>query len=335
MTAPRRLSRGLHPQTGQTSLSASTWFLHPGHFRSVMIHLRARAVAGRQSYQRNTPTGIADAPITALLGSPTPATRHHGICYTKDMPIHDWSRVSAGTFHAFHHAWIAELQRALNAGLLPPDYYALAEQVAGDVVPDVLTLQAADDNAPEAARTASGGIAVAEAPPRVSLHAEANEATVYARRQKQLVIHHASDDRIVALIEIVSPGNKHQRAAIDAFVDKAVSALNAGYHLLVLDLLPPGPLAPQGMHGAVWTEFGGTYESPSGKPLTLAAYVSAAPFLGSTECYVEPTAVGTPLIDMPLFLDPGHYVNVPLESTYLAAYEGVPRRWKSVIEARA
>lgn len=49
--------------------------------------------------------------------------------------------------------------------------------------------------------------------------------------------------------------------------------------------------------------------------------------------YVEPVAVGQALSDMPLFLDPGHYVNVPLESTYQAAYEGVPRRWRQVIEA--
>jgi hypothetical protein len=133
---------------------------------------------------------------------------------------------------------------------------------------------------------------------------------------------------------IVSPGNKHQRAAIDAFVDKAVAALNSGYHLMVIDLFPPGPLAVQGMHGAIWTQFGGTYEAPPAKPLALAAYVSAAPFPGSVQCYVEPTAVGAPLIDMPLFLDPGHYVNVPLESTYLAAYDSLPPRWKTVIEGR-
>ena len=54
------------------------------------------------------------------------------------MPIHDWSLVFDGAFHAFHHAWIAELQKALNSGVLPPEYYALAEQVAGPTVPGVL-----------------------------------------------------------------------------------------------------------------------------------------------------------------------------------------------------
>ncbi len=42
------------------------------------------------------------------------------------MPIHDWTRVEAGIFHHFHHGWIEEIARALNRGLLPADYYAMA-----------------------------------------------------------------------------------------------------------------------------------------------------------------------------------------------------------------
>ena len=61
------------------------------------------------------------------------------------MPIHDWSRVFDGAFHAFHHSWITVSSRtSLNSGILPPDYYAMAEQVARPTVPDVLTLQAAN-----------------------------------------------------------------------------------------------------------------------------------------------------------------------------------------------
>jgi hypothetical protein len=60
----------------------------------------------------------------------------------------------------------------------------------------------------------------------------------------------------------------------------------------------------------------------------LAAY-AAGP---TKQAYVEPTAVGQEMIDMPLFLTPETYVNVPLEATYRAAYRGVPRRWKEVLE---
>jgi hypothetical protein len=47
------------------------------------------------------------------------------------MPIHDWTRVDAGIFHHFHLEWIGEISRVLNRGLLPPDHYALAKQIAG------------------------------------------------------------------------------------------------------------------------------------------------------------------------------------------------------------
>ncbi len=71
------------------------------------------------------------------------------------------------------------------------------------------------------------------------------------------------------------------------------------------------------------------FEPQAEAPLTLAAY-SAGP---SKRAYVEATAVGRELIEMPLFLQPEVYVNVPLEATYQAAYRGVPRRWKHVLEA--
>src|SRR5437879_6025883 len=144
------------------------------------------------------------------------------------MPIHDWTRVTAGTWHDFHLAWIAEIRTALNSGILPADYYAQAEQVAGPLGPDVLTLHV------------------------------------------------------------------------------------------------PGAY-PNGFHGAVWSEFcDSSLELPSTEPLSLAAY-SAGP---RKPAYLEPTAVGRELIDMPLFLEPETYVNVPLEVTYRAAYRGVPRRWQ-------
>src|SRR5207253_7600323 len=82
------------------------------------------------------------------------------------MPIHDWTRVDAGIFHDFHHAWIEETKRALNRGLLPPEYYALAEQIAGGLGPDVLTLQAPTNGA-SFPHSPSSGIALATAPPRV------------------------------------------------------------------------------------------------------------------------------------------------------------------------
>lgn len=249
------------------------------------------------------------------------------------MPIHDWTRVTAGTWHDFHLAWIAEIRNALNDGLLPADYYAQAEQIAGPLGPDVLTLQTPETSGnghPSTATTSGpGGLAVAVAPPRVRMTAEA-EMNDYVLKRRTIVIRHASGDRIVALLEIVSPGNKGASHALRSFVEKAVEALYRGYHLLIIDLFPPTTRDPNGIHGAIWGDFSDDpFELPCDSPLTLVAY-SAGP---RKKAYIEPTAVGRELIDMPLFLEPETYVNVPLEATYQAAYRGVPRRWKAVLEA--
>lgn len=45
------------------------------------------------------------------------------------MPIHDWTRVDAGTFRDFHNSWIIHLKESLNCELLPPNFYALSEQL--------------------------------------------------------------------------------------------------------------------------------------------------------------------------------------------------------------
>lgn len=244
------------------------------------------------------------------------------------MPLHDWTRVDAGIFHSFHGSWIAELTKALNGGLLPPDYYALGDQIAGSLGPDVLTLQAPVTGGDGSSRELEGAVAVAAAPPKVRLTLRA-EIDEYALKRRTVVIRHTSNHRIVALIEILSPGNKASRHALRSFLDKAVSALAYGIHLLLIDLYPPGPRDPQGVHGSLWERLTDDASvQPADKPLTLAAY-AAGPV---PTAYVEPVAVGDPLPDMPLFLDPEQYINVPLEATYRAAYEGVPRYYRAILE---
>ena len=249
------------------------------------------------------------------------------------MPVHDWTKVRPGTFHDFHGSWITHLKEAFNAGLLPSGYYALAEQPAEEAWPDVLTLETADPDfsaGPWSVRDPGGAVAVAERPPQVSLTITA-EAERVAFQQRTLLIRHATGDRIVALLEIVSPGNKDRKFTLDRFVDKATSALRQGYHLLIVDLFPPGPHDRHGIHGAVWAEVDGVeaagYHQPPEKPLTLVAY-EAKP---APTAYVEPIAVGESLPNMPLFLAAGWYVDVPLEETYLQAWRGVPERWRRVI----
>ena len=38
------------------------------------------------------------------------------------MPIHDWTRVAAGTFHDFHQGWTIGIRNGLNSVVLPDGY---------------------------------------------------------------------------------------------------------------------------------------------------------------------------------------------------------------------
>jgi hypothetical protein len=165
------------------------------------------------------------------------------------------------------------------------------------------------------------------AKPKTRFTAE-SEVEFYRRKKSSVVVRHISGDCIVAMIEIVSPGNKAGRRAFNAFVDKACDLLEARVHLLIVDPFPPGPRDPTGAHGAIWDETQDeSFRLPHDKPLTLVSYECEL----TTHAYIEPVAVGDVLPDMPLFLEPAGCVLVPLEATYQTAFDVQPARWRNVL----
>jgi hypothetical protein len=210
------------------------------------------------------------------------------------MPIHDWSQVDANLFHDFHLAWTIGLKNQLNGGLLPPGVSAIVET-----------------QGPRQTQSKTR-------PKHEGLAASANRITI--RRPLSTI-------RVV--IEIVSPGNKSNRAALRQFVEKTVEFLEAGVHVLVVDLLPPSARDPQGIHKAIWDEIEEQpFQLPPDKPLTLAAYVAAA----CKTAYVHPIGVGDTLPDMPAWLDERSYVPVPLDATYQATWASCPVDMREVVE---
>ena len=240
------------------------------------------------------------------------------------MPIHDWTRVEAGDFHHFHQAWVVYLTNALNSGLLPPEYMAMTEQVTGRPIPDVVALHVRPSTT---TADSGGGVAVASAPPTARVIAKF-ERINYAKRADRVVIRHGRG-RVVAVIEVVSPGNKESKNALRTFVEKAADILNQGVNLLVVDLFPPTVRDPQGIHKAIWDEFGDEpFELPPGKPLTVAAYLGG----DFPTAYVEPVGVGDPLPALPIFLSETRYIPAPLEATYLQAWQVYPALLKEIID---
>jgi hypothetical protein len=169
---------------------------------------------------------------------------------------------------------------------------------------------------------------VATAPPQVQLVTKLDRRS-YVEMKNRLVIYHASDQRVVAIIEIVSEGNKSSDRELIRFVEKAITAIEQGIHLLVVDLDPPTNRDPQGIHGVIWSTLGEDFQSPVGQPLTLVAYSGGE----HPRAYVEPTSVGRALTPMPLFLTESRYVLVPLEETYMETFKGLPRHLLPILQA--
>lgn len=221
------------------------------------------------------------------------------------MPIHDWTRVRSNRFHDFHQSWTIALRNALNGGRLPPGYFAMVEQKASGPEADVITLEM---NPP--LDVGPGGVAVDAQPPKARFVARA-EAVGYAHKANRITVRHPDGD-VVAILEIVSPGNKDSKHAIRAFARKATDLLRAGVNLLIVDLFPPSRRDP-----------------PPDKPLTVVSYAAGTEIVA----YVEPVAVGDCLPEMPIFLAPERYIPCPLETAYLTAWEQFPAPLRGPLES--
>jgi hypothetical protein len=241
------------------------------------------------------------------------------------MPLHDWSRVEPGLFHHFHSLWIAELMRNL-AGILPGNYYALVEQITSGFGPDLLTLEAVESNDPR--ESTDGRVALLEVPPKVELEMT-TEVSLLANRAKRLTIRHFSSHRLVAVIEIVSPGNKSGEYPLASFLRKTEEFIRSGIHLLVVDLYPPGPRDPHGIHSLIWDAFESqNYSLPSTRNRVLASYRASPPL----KAFINDLAVGEIFPEMPVYLTSDGYLSLNLEKTYCEAFELVPRPFRKKLE---
>ena len=241
------------------------------------------------------------------------------------MPLHDWSRVPAGLFHDFHQSWSVRIKDALNAGRLPKGFAALVEQRAGPREADVLAIEMSTGSM-SADKMGDSGI-VTMTPPSTRIVRRSTKQ-IYAGRANRIVIRHHLG-RIISIIQIVSPGNKDSRAALRDFVEKTIAFLQAGIHVLIVDLFPPTPRDPFGLHKTIWDEIEEEdFAFPSGKDRILASYETG----GVRAAYVEPVGVGDVLPDMPLFLTNDLHIMTPLEPTYQAAWDGRSEQLRLAIE---
>lgn len=240
------------------------------------------------------------------------------------MPIHDWSNVPAGLFHDFHQTWSIYIRNALNRGLLPRGLTALVEQKAPPKEGEVLAIERKLSR--RRGDIDSGGLVTLERP--IARFVRQSDQAFYSGKANRIVVRHHLG-RIVAVIEIVSPGNKSSVRAIGEFTGKIATYLDEGIHVLVVDLFPPTPRDPAGIHKAIWDQIvDEDMTLPEGKDRILASCEAGV----TKRAYVEPIGVGDPVPEMPLFVTEGGHVKVPLEASYLAAWNDTSDAVREVVE---
>ena len=259
------------------------------------------------------------------------------VWYIADMPIHDWSRVDAGVFHDLHVTWIAGLKSMLNERLLPDPFYAIAEPALGEAIPDILTLQS--DRPPSggaiSGRSAlddSRDSAVENAPVPVIVQ-DLEPADPYLLLSRHILIRESlREDRTVAVVELVSRGNKTSRQRAESFVDKGVSLLRGGVHLVIVDLQPPTGLVEHGFHARISEAYGNPVPHRPGDRLLEAVSYQVLEG-GFPRAHVVPLKVGDILPAMPAFLTAHQFVRLPLEETYVAAIQSLAGKFRKALEA--
>lgn len=231
------------------------------------------------------------------------------------MPLLDHYRPPLNRTHSwrsFHGTWAVAMARLLNAGILPPGYYAAPfTDRDGPIEIDVATL-----HEPEHTGTPdSPGGAQPWSPGEPSL--SVTVAWPPADDVRVDVLSDDGDPRLAAAIELVSPRNKDRVKAREAFAAKCAEHLRRGCGVVVVDVVTT-------RHADMHTEILAMLEADSvaagSGGLAAVSYRSVG---GEADGFLQvwPTtlSVGNALPTLPLWLNGEVAVPLDLEASHTAA----------------
>ena len=222
------------------------------------------------------------------------------------MPLLDPFRPPLSRTHpwrAFHGAWAAAMARLLNAGVLPPGYYAVPFlDRDGPVEIDVAALgehDAGGDGTQLWTPPAPGEAVAVEWP-------EADEVRVD-------VLADDGDPRLAAAVELVSPRNKDRPRSREALASKCAAHLRRGCGVVVVDV---ATTCRADLHADLLAVLGAEAVAGGAGPLTAVSYRAVA---GQLLAWPATLAVGEPLPTLPLWLGADLAVPLDLEASHAAA----------------
>jgi hypothetical protein len=224
-------------------------------------------------------------------------------------------------WESFHGYWASAIGGALNAGLLPPGYFAEMQVTLGTQLEvDIASMEEAGNGAPPPRQSASkGGVAMLAKPAWVAPRATLDMPAIFPDDIEVLVFSDVGGPTLAGAIELVSPRNKDRPRARRAFASKCLSYLQRGVGVVVVDVVTE---RKANLHDELARLVGRDAPPFPGKP---ALYTTAyRPYRRDKEeriaVWAEALDVGQPLPSMPLWLprEP-EPVRVDLETTYTEA----------------
>ncbi len=223
-------------------------------------------------------------------------------------PQHHWE--------SFHSNWATRLADLLNDRLLPPEYIAEEHTHAGTRLEiDVATFE--QDTV--SASPGNGGVAVLPRAVYTPPTPEFILPAVFLDNFEVRVFSTAAGMTLVAVIELVSPGNKDRPEECRAFATQCASYLHQGVSLIVIDIATN---RSANLHNEIvrLMQSNPACELPRASNLYAVAY---APVLRGEQAEIELwrsiCAVGQPLPTLPLRLSGDLVVPIDFESTYQEA----------------
>ena len=151
---------------------------------------------------------------------------------------------------------------------------------------------------------------------------------VYGRKANRIAVRHRLG-REVAVIEIVSPGNKDRQHAVRSFVATAEEFLRHGVDLLLVDPFPPTPPRPERTALA----HPGRADRRAVRPPAggQAARRQRVRRRARPRPDVGPRAAGDPQPDLPLSLELGVSMPCPLDAAYANSWAAMPGVIREVV----
>ncbi len=215
------------------------------------------------------------------------------------------------SWEELHGAWPGSIAFRLNS-ILPPDYYCGPRVHLGSAIEIDVAAFENEEALGAIADGGGGGTAVAWAPARPTLLLDTDAPTPPEYEARVYDVRHGR--RLVAAVEIVSPGNKDRPESREAFVSKCHALLQQDVCVAIVDLVTE---RQSNLYAELAARMG------AAPPAIAKSGIYAVSCRGITargrwrvEEWEHELAIGSALPTLPLWLTDSFSVPLELEASY-------------------